>query len=1014
MNLRPRRNRVLLISAAAATAAALVVPVQPATAHPDAASRTAVGGPWTDASYTPTPGDWRPYVLAPHTHTVRPESVLSADPRGGSIDGDPNGLVDGSSSTRLVSTGDRSSSPLVTLDFGKEVGGEVRLHVVSASSPAPELHVCFSESKKEMALAPGQNNGETAHAPGCDTANIWTGYPGFPYTYDADSHTLSFDPAKLPATVQDSQLRGGFRYATIFLDGPGSVTLDDVSLDYQAAPLQSDPADYRGWFLSSDNELNKLWYAGAYTVQTNTWMSDTAKSWPYQNGEADHADAQVPHADPNQEVIFDGAKRDRIVWQGDLAVQAPVTYLSTDDIGAVDNSLTSLAAQQLPDGYVPAESLVGQHNRDEMRTYGEYVTWFVNNEYEHWLYTGDRGYLADNWAALQKATAWLESVRKQDDQGLIAFGGVGSCGHYGYSDCGHETYVNALYVRNLHQMAELAGVLGDNSDQATYANRAKAVAQAINDQLWDASVGAYRLSREIPDAYPQDANATAVLTGVASSQQATRALAYLRKNNWSTYGSLTVSPATPNPSIGPSYEPLPSGFEAEARLAASAADGIGALQAEKLLKTYWGYQLRQDPGSTYWEKLNRNGDPTIGQFTSLSHGWAAAPTIALTTQMLGVTPTSGGFASFDIVPHPGDLTWAQGAVPTPHGTIQASWRSQRNGFALRADVPEGTTARLAAPTGGSRTLVFLDGKLVWNGQRAMHGADASSDGRYVYVSGVEAGTHELRSVHAGAVRSAVQVVAAPAATSTSAGGTVPVHVEVSGIAPRPGARLTVTTPDGWSADPATQTLPLGQDGRPSTAEVDIAVHVPDGVQPGRYQVGVTATAGSETASDTVAVTVEPPGYSFDDGTMGWQAGQNASGVADVTSFANRPGSCASGACLQVTSQAVPATTVRSAYVTPQTPIDMSGASAFRLDFDSYGGVPGASGYQAIVTLTGTDGSTLTKTFPVPSDTWSPLSLDLAGWSGSSSVTRIEVGFSAVGTDYSPWTGAFELDDVTWS
>lgn len=34
---------------------------------------------------------------------------------------------------------------------------------------------------------------------------------------------------------------------------------------------------------------------------------------------------------------------------------------------------------------------------------------------------------------------------------------------------------------------------------------------------------------------------------------------------------------------------------------------------------------------------------------------------------VGVTPTGGGYATFDGVPHPG-------AVPTPHGTITASWR----------------------------------------------------------------------------------------------------------------------------------------------------------------------------------------------------------------------------------------------------------------------------------------------------------------------------------------------------
>jgi hypothetical protein len=133
----------------------------------------------------------------------------------------------------------------------------------------------------------------------------------------------------------------------------------------------------------------------------------------------------VPSADPAGEVIFDGGKRDRIVWQGDLAVEAPVTYLSTGDTGAVDNSLSSLAAQQLPDGYVPAESLVGPHNTGEERTYGEYVTWFVNNMAAHYLYTGDKAYLDRWYPAVVKAMAWLESVRHQDPQGLIAFGSSG-------------------------------------------------------------------------------------------------------------------------------------------------------------------------------------------------------------------------------------------------------------------------------------------------------------------------------------------------------------------------------------------------------------------------------------------------------------------------------------------------------------------------------------------------------------------------------------------------------------
>ncbi|MCF3964604.1 alpha-L-rhamnosidase-related protein, partial [Streptomyces fuscigenes] len=703
-------------------------------------------GPWASAAYSPRPGDWRPYVLAPSGHTVAPARVLSSDPRGGAITGDPAALTGAKGRTvRLTNAaaGGRAASPLVTLDFGKEVGGKIRVHVAGASATPPALHVCFSESLRYGAFTAAANGGEAAFAPGCDTANIWNGYPGQPYTYDSDSHTLTVDTRRLPATARDPEIRGGFRYATLFLDGPGHLDLGAASLEFDAVPRQTDPADYEGWFLSSDNELDKIWYAGAYTVQMDTWMPDTAKSWPYATGEADHADSVIPGADPGKEVVLDGAKRDRVVWQGDLAVQAPVTYLTTGDTDAVDNSLSSLAGQQLPDGFVPAESLVGPHNEDEIRTYGEYVTWFLYNHYEHWLYTGDTAYLKKWWPALTRATAWLESVRQQDPQGLIAFGAAGSCGHYGYSDCGHETYVNALYVRNLRGMARLAAALGDGSAAGTYASRAGEVSDDVNSQLWDPAAGAYRLSRETPDAYPQDANATAVLTGVADADRATRAMGRLHRTSWSTYGALTVAPGTPGAPMQPFYEPLPSGFEASARL--SLADPSGAQQALglDLIRTFWGHQLAGDPGGTFWEKADPAGNPGIAQFTSLAHGWASGPTVTLTSQVLGVTPTGPGFSSYEIAPVPGGLHWAQGAVPTPHGTITASWRSTAGGFTLTADAPRGTRGRLAVPTGGRHVRVTLDGRTVWTGTRAAPGARATADATHVYVDGVGPGRHTL-------------------------------------------------------------------------------------------------------------------------------------------------------------------------------------------------------------------------------------------------------------------------------
>ena len=66
---------------------------------------------------------------------------------------------------------------------------------------------------------------------------------------------------------------------------------------------------YQGWFMSSDDQLNRMWYAGAYTAQMDMVPTGVASCF------------SVP-------VIFDGAKRDRAIWSGDLMITNPVAQLS--------------------------------------------------------------------------------------------------------------------------------------------------------------------------------------------------------------------------------------------------------------------------------------------------------------------------------------------------------------------------------------------------------------------------------------------------------------------------------------------------------------------------------------------------------------------------------------------------------------------------------------------------------------------------------------------------------------
>jgi hypothetical protein len=733
----PLTAALLVLAATLATA-----PAAPATGP--AAPEGSVGhaDPWLDPNYRPTPGDWQDYVLAPAGRTVRPTALLAADPRGGSITGTPTAAVRGHGTVRLTAPGDRGTSPLLMLDFGQDVGGTVQITVTGASNPRPDLRVCFSESRMYQALTPAQNGGEAAYAPGCDTANFPNGYPGSPYTWDSDSHALPLAGATLPATLTDPQPRGGFRYATIFLGGPGWVDIGSVDVRFTAAPDQSNLRGYAGHFLSSDNELNKIWYAGAYTVQLDTAAPNTLKSnisptpgnqcWPYHPGEADHADNTMPYANPNQEVILDGGKRDRDAFTGDLSVEDPTTYLSTDDVPATENTLRALAHQQLPDGFVPGNGRVCPDGSTYFS--GSYDLQFVHDVYQTYLYTGDSAFLTELYPTLVGAMTW---VRPQvDSTGLLSFAGYGAqgaCGTYAYNSCDHLTYVNALYVLTLREMATLAHARQDPRAATGYTTLADQLSAAVNDRLWDATAGAYRMSPENPGVYPQDGNAMAVLAGIADPARTARAMAYLKTHTWSTYGSLTAPAGTPLPS---QYEPLPTGDELAARLTGS--DPAATADAETLLRTFWGYQLDQDPGSTFWEKISTSGTPGIGSFTSLAHGWATEPTVALSTSVLGVAPLSAGFADYAFAPHPGDLSWAEGTVPGPRGGIDASWRVAGGGLVATVRAPRGETGEYVLPTGSRPVRVTVDGQLVWDAGRSLADRARSVAGTVV-LDGISGG-----------------------------------------------------------------------------------------------------------------------------------------------------------------------------------------------------------------------------------------------------------------------------------
>lgn len=172
------------------------------------------------------------YILAPASRTVFPVSVYRTT---GTVD-NAEAIADSAADGSVILSGSSS----VTLDFGKNIAGQVSLTTTTSGNANATLGLTYTESSVYVSDI------------GCDsTANSGLDRP-------------LIIPVGRTYTVERKHARGGFRYLSVINNGTEEVELSDLSVYFTAAPTQ-DLQKYTGYFHSNDELLNRVWYAGAYT-----------------------------------------------------------------------------------------------------------------------------------------------------------------------------------------------------------------------------------------------------------------------------------------------------------------------------------------------------------------------------------------------------------------------------------------------------------------------------------------------------------------------------------------------------------------------------------------------------------------------------------------------------------------------------------------------------------------------------------------------------------------------------
>ena len=573
---------------------------------------------------------------------------------------------------------------------------------------------------------------------------------------------------------KEKRLRDGEWYPARFVRVPGGEAIDAVGfrfnadLSQQPATLPVSTDRLPGEFMASDELLTRIWYSSASTMQLSMMAAKR---------ERDYA-------------LYDGPERDRGIWTWYDSTANKTAFYGFGNL-ARGPTETTYDAMACPDGKLGVSNFLDP--------YTCYVVWdelgFTEAElWEAFNFYGNRAYVEQKFPTLI-AHLDRELDAKLAPTGLYRTNMLPVPPNPADPAKGndHSMLIEMWVYRALVDTAKLARELGEEATAQRLSTRAADLRAAVNRYLWDESKGAFRYFVG-SDHVDQAGNSLAITTGLATAEQAARILTYLREHNnrvydWSSgsksWGAINPAGSTtfdkpflpgdtgfdqadwriggwgwdwgmgqdPNDfskDYNYNYSLLPWGqsFEVEANFTGGRDDA-----ALDLVRRAWGTMLRWGP-STFYESSRWDGVPAYRLGTlhnSVDHRWGSGPGYLLQEYVLGVRAATPGFKRWTVSPHGGDLSWAQGRVPTPAGDLSTWWEKGDGRYTLQLSAPRGTSGDVALPVAASGTIT-LDGTVVWQDGKAVGDAAVAHDaaGGRVVVSNVGAGTHLLRWTSEGA------------------------------------------------------------------------------------------------------------------------------------------------------------------------------------------------------------------------------------------------------------------------
>lgn len=476
----------------------------------------------------------------------------------------------------------------VILDFGKEIQGGIRIltYLLAGQKERVKVRIRFGESVGEVCAEIGEKNATNHHS-----------------VRDMEVELSELSDMEWGQT--------GFRFARLdFLSEGKMYTLVNVYAAYVHRDLQ-----YKGQFSCDDELINQIYETARHTLFLNM-----------------------------QSHLWDGIKRDRLVWIGDMQ---PEVLAITDLFGA-DSCVEEAIQLSIDKNPLP-------------RWFGDiptYSFWLIQILYDYYM-------KVKNTDFVEKQLPYVEGVLQQLDACVTEEG-----------DIDYRLYPCAArdgYFLDWPTKGTKDAKAGNRFMFVYVINNLKALYKEFNKENPLCDKLLKKLKRKIEtDVEAKQIVAFGELSGMLDRNYAAKTLTDGGAKGLSTYMSYFIFKAL-----------------------AQSADIATALE---IMKEYYGGMLSRG-ATSFWEDfdvewlhnsgridertpagmLDLHGD--FGNYCyqgfrhSLCHGWSCGPVQFLTEEVLGVHVLEAGCKKIKITPHLGKLKWCQGEFPTPYGNVKITHRA---------------------------------------------------------------------------------------------------------------------------------------------------------------------------------------------------------------------------------------------------------------------------------------------------------------------------------------------------